>query len=159
MRNIIYAHINEFKTAVYLSFAFLQIDTDVVKVLMLLMLIDTLSGILKSAAMNHKFDFKLLFFGLCSKLIVLLIPMVLALVGKGISKSYDFSPVLDAVLKVLVVAEGLSIISNFYVMKTKKEIQSVDIVTLLLSAIRKGMLAIINATLNKIENPIDKKDE
>lgn len=158
MRHTLYTHINEIKTAIYLSFAFLNIDTDVVKVLMLLMLIDTMSGIIKSLALGEKFNFKVLFFGLCSKLLILLIPMVLALVGKGISKSYDFSPVLDTVLKVLVVAEGLSIITNFYVMKTRKEIQNIDIVTLLLTAIRKGMLSIINATLKKIENPTDNKE-
>lgn len=153
MKKFLFTHLNEIKTAVYLAFAFLNIDTDIVKVLMLLMLIDTLSGVVKSLAMKERFDFKVLFFGLCSKLLILLIPMVLALVGKGISKTYDFSPVLDSVLKILVVAEGLSIISNFYVLKTKREIQNIDIVTLLLSAIRKGMLSIINSTLNKIQNP------
>lgn len=159
MRHTLYTHINEIKTAIYLSFAFLNIDTDVVKVLMLLMLIDTMSGIIKSLALGEKFNFKVLFFGLCSKLLILLIPMVLALVGKGISKSYDFSPVLDCVMKVLVVAEGLSIITNFYVMKTRKKItENIDIVTLLLTAIRKGMLSIINATLKKIENPTDNKE-
>lgn len=151
MRNFIYEHLNELKTALYFAFVFLNIDTDIVKVLMLLMLIDTLSGVIKSLSLGEKFNFKILFFGLCSKLLILLIPMVLALVGRGISKTYDFSPLLDSVLKVLVVAEGLSIITNFYVLKTKKEIQNIDIVTLLLSAIRKAMLSIINSTLDKIK--------
>lgn len=151
MKNFIYQHVNEIKTSLYFAFVFLNIDTDIVKVLMLLMLIDTLSGVIKSLGLKEKFNFKILFFGLCSKLLILLIPMVLALVGRGISKTYNFSPLLDSVLKVLVVAEGLSIITNFYVLKTKKEIQNIDIVTLLLSAIRKAMLSIINSTLNKIK--------
>lgn len=153
MKNFFYNHINEIKTGLYLSFAFLNIDTDIVKVLMMLMLIDTLSGVIKSLSIGKRFDFKVMFFGLCSKLLILLIPMVLALVGKGISKTYDFSPILDGVLKVLVVAEGLSIITNFYVLKTKKEVQNIDIVSLLLTAIRKGMLSIINSILQKIEKP------
>lgn len=153
MKQFLETHLNEIKTAIYLAFTFLNIDTDIVKVLMILMLIDTLSGVVKSLALGEKFNFKILFFGFCSKLLILLIPMVLALVGKGISKMYDFSPLLDCVLKVLVVAEGLSIITNFYVLKTKNEIQNIDIVTLLLTALRKGMLSIINATLKKIENP------
>lgn len=158
MRNFILHHINEIKTAAYLAFIGLNIDTDIVKVLMYLMLFDTVSGVLKSLALGLKFEFKILFFGLSSKILVLLIPMVLALVGKGISKTYDFSPILDSVLRVLVVAEGLSTISNFYVIKTRKEIKNIDIVTLLLSAIRKGMLSIIDSTLKKIENPTNNKE-
>lgn len=150
MKEFAHNHLNELKTAVYLIFAFLNIDTDIVKILMYLMLIDTISGIMKSVAMKVMFDFKVLFFGLCSKLLILLIPMVVALVGKGISKTYDFSPILDVVLKILVVAEGLSVITNFYVIKTKKEVKNIDIVTMLLTAIRKTMLSIINGLLDKI---------
>lgn len=153
MREFFNNHINEIKTTIYLVFVSLNIDTDIVKVLMYLMAFDTGSGILKSIALGEKFNFKILFFGICSKIMILIIPMVLALVGRGISKTYDFSPVLDSVLRILVISEGLSTITNFYVIKTKKEIQNIDIVTLLLSAIRKGMLSIINSTLDKIKNP------
>lgn len=151
MKNQLLSHLNEIKTALYLAFIFLNIDTDVVKILTWLMLIDTLSGIVKSLIISKSFDFKLLFFGLCSKILVLLIPMTLALVAKGISKTYDFTPVLDAVLRVLVVSEGLSIITNFYIIKTKKEVKNFDIISLLLSALRKGMFAIINGTLKSIQ--------
>jgi len=144
-------HINEIKTAIYSAFIFLNIDTDVVQVLCWLMFIDTFSGIIKSFVLGKSFDFKVLFFGICSKLLILLIPMVIALVGKGISKTYDFTSILDAVLKVLVVSEGLSIITNFYVVKTGKDIKNFDVVTLLLSSIRKWMLKIIKATIDKIE--------
>lgn len=144
-------HINELKTAIYLSFIYLNIDTDIVKILMLLMAFDTVSGIMKSWKLLKQFDFKVLFFGLCSKLIILLVPMVLALVSKGISKSYDMSPLLDVVLKVLVVSEGLSTISNFYVFKTGKDVKNIDILTMLLSALRKWMLRFIESIIKKIE--------
>jgi hypothetical protein len=67
---------------------------------------------------------------------VLLVPMVVALVGKGLSSSYNFIPILDGILKILIVSEGLSVITNFYVVKTKKEVKNFDIITLLLSKIR-----------------------
>lgn len=136
----------------YSSFIFLNIDVDVVKVLIWLMLIDTVSGVLKSFILDKRFDFKVLLFGICSKLLVLLIPMVVALVGKGISKNYDFTGVLDCILKVLVVSEGLSVITNFYVIKTKREVKNYDVVTQLLSAIRKMLLKIINGTIKSINN-------
>lgn len=151
MKNLIADHINELKTAIYLSFIYLNIDTDIVKILMLLMAFDTVSGIMKSWKLLKQFDFKVLFFGLCSKLIILLVPMVLALVSKGISKSYDMSPLLDVVLKVLVVSEGLSTISNFYVFKTGKDVKNIDILTMLLSALRKWMLRFIESIIKKIE--------
>jgi phage-related holin len=151
MRPFLTEHINELKTAIYLSFIYLNIDTDIVKILMLLMAFDTVSGIMKSWKLLKQFDFKVLFFGLCSKLIILLVPMVLALVSKGISKSYDMSPLLDVVLKVLVVSEGLSTISNFYVFKTGKDVKNIDILTMLLSALRKWMLRFIESIIKKIE--------
>lgn len=152
MKNLITDHINELKTAIYLSFIYLNIDTDIVKILMLLMAFDTGSGVLKSWKLGKHFEFKVLFFGLCSKLVILLIPMVVALVSKGVSKSYDMSPVLDVVLKVLVVSEGLSTISNFYVFKTGKDVKNIDIVTMLLSALRKWMLRFIESIMKKLES-------
>lgn len=149
--SIVENHMNEIKTAVYSAFIFLNIDTDVVQVLCWLMFIDTFSGIIKSFVLGKCFDFKVLFFGICSKLLILLIPMVIALVGKGISKTYDFTSILDAVLKILVVSEGLSIITNFYVVKTGKDVKNFDVVTLLLSSIRKWMQKIIKSAIDKIE--------
>ena len=144
-------HINELKALIYSTFIYLNLDVDVVKVLIWLMFIDTLSGILKALILDKRFDFKVLFFGICSKLLVLLIPMVLALVGKGISKTYDFVIVLECILKILVVSEGLSIITNFYVIKTKKEVKNIDVITLLLSTIRNLLLKIIKSTVKEID--------
>ena len=144
-------HINELKALVYSTFIYLNLDLDVVKVLIWLMFIDTLSGIFKAFVLEKRFDFKILFFGICSKLLVLLIPMVVALVGKGISKDYDFTIVLDSILKILVVSEGLSIITNFYVIKTKKEVKNFDAITMLLSAIRNLLLKIMKSTIKDID--------
>lgn len=144
-------HINELKALVYSTFIYLNLDLDVVKVLIWLMFIDTLSGVFKAFVLEKRFDFKILFFGICSKLLVLLIPMVVALVGKGISKDYDFTIVLDSILKILVVSEGLSIITNFYVIKTKKEVKNFDAITMLLSGIRNLLLKIMKSTIKDID--------
>lgn len=145
-------HLNELKAVLYSTFIFLNIDTDVVHILIYLMLIDTLSGVLKSFILGKGFDFKVLFFGICSKLLILLIPMVVALVGKGISKNYDFTIILNCILKILVVSEGLSTITNFYVIKTKKDVKNFDAITLLLSAIRNLLMKIITSTVKKIDD-------
>jgi phage-related holin len=153
--NFINSHVNELKSVVYSVFIFLNIDADVVQILIWLMFIDTLSGILKAFVLDKAFSFKILLFGICSKLLILLIPMVVALVGKGIAKTYDFTGVLNCILKILVVSEGLSIITNFYVIKTKKEVKNFDAITLLLSAIRKMFYKIINSILKNINDEED----
>lgn len=151
--------IDELKVVIYTTFVFLNIDTDVVKILMALMFIDTLFGIIKSLRMGKPFDFKILFFGLSTKLLILLIPMVLALVGKGL-KNYDFTPMVDGVLRILMIAEAFSIFTSMYIIKTKEEVKNVDLISMLLSSIRKGILNLAKHWLHKIENPIetDKND-
>jgi len=136
INGFLYLHLNEIKAIAYSTFIYLNIDVNIVRVLIWLMLIDTISGIIKNTSLGNRFDFKVLFFGVCSKLMVLLVPMVVALVGKGLSSSYNFIPILDGILKILIISEGLSVITNFYVVKTKKEVKNFDIITLLLSKIR-----------------------
>lgn len=144
---------NEIKAGIYTSFIFLNISADIVHILMILMLFDTGFGIVKSLTMNERFSFKILWFGLISKILILLIPMTLALVGKGL-KIYDFTPLVDTVLRVLIVAEGFSIITSMYVIKTKKKVENIDIISMLLIAIRKGLLSVIKMCLKTVEQPL-----
>lgn len=157
---LICKYANEIKVAIYSAFVFLNINTDIVTILLLLMFVDTFFGIAKSIKLKVRITFGRLFEGLMSKTMCLLIPMVLALVGKGLG--YDFKILPDTILKILIVAEGFSIITSFYVMRTGKEPAEVDIVTMLLSSIRKGLMSLINFWLKKVEEPIgveNKKDE
>lgn len=143
---------NEIKSLIYSAFVFLNINTDVVKALLWLMLADTAFGICKSIVMKRPFKFPILFEGFISKIMILLIPMVLALIGKGLG--YDFKILPDTAMKILVVAEGISIFKSFYVIRTKKEPEDVDIITMLIISIRKGLMSLINFWLKKVENPI-----
>ena len=144
---------NEIKAAIYSAFVFLNINTDVVKVLMILMFFDTVFGLWKSFVMEKPIKVKILLEGVVSKAMILLIPMVLALVSKGLG--YDFKILPDTVLKILVVAEGFSIFTSWYVIRTKKEPENIDIITMLISSIRKGLMSILNIWLKKVENPTE----
>lgn len=142
---------DQIKTMICTMFAFLNIDADIVKILMLLMFLDTVFGITKSIVLKKDVTKGILFLGLLVKMVILLIPMVLALVGKGLK--YDFTPIVDAVLRVLVASEGLSIFTSMYVIKTKKDVKNFDIITLLLSSIRKALFNLIKMWLGQIEQP------
>lgn len=160
--NVVSRHANELKVMIYSVFVYLNIDTDVVQVLMWLMLFDTIFGVWKSLVLGEVFKFKLLLFGVVSKLFVLLIPMALALVGKGLG--YVLTPIVDIVLRVLVVAEGISIFSSFYMIRTKKRIENIDVITLLLSAVRNKLLQLANYFIGKIDTtpveiPMPEKEE
>lgn len=148
---------NEIKGVIYGAFVFLNMDTDVVKILMWLMLFDTVFGIGKSLKLGKRITFGRLFEGVMSKTMCLLIPMALALVAKGLG--YDLKALPDTVLKVLVVAEGFSIITSFYVIRTGIEPKDVDFITMLLTSIRKGLMNLISFWLKKVENPIPVEEE
>lgn len=142
---------SELKMCIYAAFVFLNIDTDIVKILTYLMCLDTIFGFAKAIVMKENVSFGRMFYGLTTKFLVLLIPMTLALVGKGL-KGYDFTPFIEIVLKVLVVSEGISIITNMYVIKTKKAVKNIDFVSMLLNSIRKGLTGLLKKWLGEIEN-------
>jgi len=146
-------HFDEIKAALYSTALFLNINLEIVQILMLLMALDTIFGIAKALRLGDQFNFGILFWGFSTKLLILIIPMVLALVGKGLG--YDFTPLVDGVMKVLVLAEGFSIFTSMYVIKTKEKVKNVDVVSMLLSSIRKGFMSTINVLLKKIEKPIE----
>src|SRR5690606_18984490 len=80
--------ITAFKVMIYLFFAYIGIDGGVVEVLFILMCIDTLLGIIKAISLGNQFSFKKLLWGIITKLSILIIPMIIALVAKGLS--FDF---------------------------------------------------------------------
>ena len=135
----------EIKYLIYGLFAFLQIDIDVVFILGILMMIDTGLGIAKSVIVSKlKFTFAKLLWGLVSKAGILLIPMILALVAKGVG--FDFKWLVEIVLKILVVSEAISGITNILSIKEKKHIKNEDFISKLLHAVRQ----FFSDTLRKI---------
>lgn len=155
--DIIQKYAGEIKTAFYSAFVFLNINTDIVKILLALMFLDTLFGIWKAVVMNRKIKAGILFEGIISKAMILLIPMVLALISKGVG--YDFKLFPDIILKVLIMAEGFSIITSFYTIRTKKEPKDVDLITMILTSLRKIMMSFIGIWLKKLDEPLPNEDK
>ena len=144
------------KIAVYSFFAYLGIDGSVVEILFVLMCVDTLLGAIKAVRLGDKFCFKKLLWGMVTKLSVLIIPLIIALVAKGLS--FDFKWFILAILNILIVAEGFSAISNILSIKTKKNVENTDFITLLLKTIRIGLSNIVYKLLGVIEGGVKKDD-
>lgn len=141
----------EIKTIIYIAFAFLNIDMNTVKILSMLMAIDTTLGVIKSMYLKElRFTFKKLLWGLVSKSTVLLIPMLLALVSLGLG--YNFKWVVELVLKILIVSEAISSITNILSIKEEKNIENTDYVSRLLHTIRDSLK-------NKMKNFIEKIED
>ena len=142
------------KMFLYGIFVFLDMDIDTVKILSILMVIDTLFGLIKALRLKKKVTFKLLIWGLITKLSVLIIPMILALTAKALS--FDFTWFVTAILNIIVVAEAFSIVNNIISIKEGKETENEDIITRLLHAVRNGLSTIIDRLFKTI-NPEDKE--
>ena len=142
------------KTFLYGIFLFLDMDIDIVKILGILMAVDTALGVIKALRLRQKVSFKRLIWGMITKISVLIVPMVLALVAKALS--FDFTWFVSAVLNILVLAEGFSAISNIISIKEGKQIENQDFITKLLHGIRAGLGKLINNLFNTI-NPEEKE--
>ncbi|MBE8725784.1 phage holin family protein [Flavobacterium hungaricum] len=142
-------YLNELKLLLYLVFIYLDMDTGIVRVLFYLMVMDTFLGIVKTIVLNNAFSFKKLALGFVSKLAVLLIPTALALMSKGLN--YNFKWFVTIVVDLLIVSDGISIISNIIAIKTKKEVENFDAMTLILKSIRNRLILLFKRLLITID--------
>ncbi|PBJ04990.1 phage holin family protein [Flavobacterium sp. ACN6] len=110
---------------------------------------DTFLGVIKTIVLNNRFTFKKLAVGFVSKLAVLLIPTALALMSKGLN--YNFNWFVTAVMNLLIVSDGISIISNIIAIKTKKEVENFDAITLILNSIRSRLIQLFKKLLLAID--------
>jgi len=140
---------NTIKELFYIGFIFLGIKTDVVQILFLLMVADSILGAIKAMRLGKRFSFKALGWGMVVKLSILIIPMILALMAKALS--FEFKYFVVAVMNVIIVSEGISCITNVIVIKTRKPIENTDFITMMLKALKKGLTGIVSRLLKSIE--------
>lgn len=127
---------------IYAAFAYLKLDIDIVKILMYLMIADTVFGAIKAVRISKiKFSFKTMLWGIVTKATILTIPMILALVALGLG--YDFVWLIDIVLKILVLHEGISIITNMISVRQNKNIINSDIISIMLLKIRQIFIDLV----------------
>lgn len=139
----------EIKGIIYAVFIFLQIDLDIVKLLSILMICDTALGVIKAIYIDKiRFTFKKLLWGIVSKSTILLIPMILALVSLGLG--FNFVWLVQIVLKILIVSEGISAITNILSIKEKRNIENTDYISKLLHAIRNFLTKSIDKLFKQI---------
>lgn len=138
------------KLSFYALFAWLNIDVQIFTILIVFMCIDSILGAIKSVRLGRDFRFRTLLWGFCLKLCFLIIPLLVALLGKGMG--YDLEISVDIVMKILIVSEAYSSFGNIYSAKNKVEVKRLDVVSMLLKSIRIGLRKILDKMLNTVES-------
>lgn len=137
------------KHLLYLVFAYLEIDIEVFIILIGFMCMDSLIGSIASVRIGNPFSFKKLLWGFCLKLCFLIIPLIVALLGKGLGHNYGLG--VDIVMKVLILSEAYSIFGNIYTAKNKKKVHKMDVISMVLKSSRLLIKKLIKMFLDKIE--------
>lgn len=142
------------------AFIYLGIDRETVEIMTVLMVLDTLSGGLKSHILNRiypkkysEFSTRKLLWGFCLKLIVCIVPITVVLIGKGVQ--YDLAVIIDGFFKIMIVSEGYSVIGNIYAVRTKKDVKKFDAVSAFLHSIRQLLFTGMQNIIKKIEKSGD----
>ncbi len=137
----------------YGIFAYLDIPVEIFNILITFILFDTFFGVLKSLRLKKRVSFKILLWGFCLKISILLIPLVIALLAKGLQ--LDFIVLITVTIKILILSEFYSCIGNIYAIKNKKELNKFDIISVLLISFRTMTKNYLQKALIKIEKSND----
>lgn len=138
------------KLGLYGFFAWLGISVEAFGILIILMCIDSGVGVIKALRLGKEFSFSKLLWGFILKLCFLVIPLVVALLGKSLG--YDSATmVVNLVVSILSVSEGYSIFGNLYSAKNRVEVKKVDVVSMLLKSLRVALMKTIKRSIKKIE--------
>lgn len=111
-------------------FAYTGLSAELVIVLMVLIALDCFTAMIREFFL-HNLNSRTLGIGIISKVILMIVPFVLVLVGKGVY--IDMTPIATLSLSVLVLAEGYSIIGNIMQIRgNDKTITEQDAITFIL---------------------------
>lgn len=125
---------------------YLGIKADVLGIYALLLILDFITGVVKAwrvPSMSVKSSIAIS--GLIAKLIMIMIPVVLGLLLRVVNKNE--SGLIDAVVGILCLAEGYSILGNIYSIRTREKHEEWDAVSGIIMLIKKRIRKAIQAGL------------
>lgn len=133
----------------YILFVYLGIESEVFLILAIVMAVDSVTGVIRAVRLGEKISFTIFYGGVAIKFLFVLIPLLVALVGKGLQQDLTIGALV--VMKIMVVSEAYSALGNIYSAKTKKKISNIDFISLLIHAIRNLFKSVILLLISKIE--------
>ena len=119
-------------------FEYLQLDHEKLSILAVLMGIDILCGVVKARSQEKPITSQRLMIGFGSKLLILLIPFVIALLARGVE--FDINWFVKLCITVFIIAEVYSILGNIYTVRSGKEVEQIDTISYLLKIVEKFLM-------------------
>ena len=119
------------------------VSTDIVNILTILIFLDIATGLAKAYRLD-KYSIRSgrLMGGLLSKLVVILIPLIIALAGKGVG--VNLVELVKGSFGTLILAEAYSNLSNIKQIRTGVAEKEFDVVSKLLEKIKKVILSLLD---------------
>ena len=134
------------KCLLYTFFLLINLNWDFVIILTALIVIDMFLGVIKAIVLNEKISPKLFMFGFATKLLLLIIPFTVAVLGIALNMNFTWTA--DLAVRVLLANECLSILANILSVKNRKKVENIDLVTIFIGWIRKTTLSTFERFLN-----------
>lgn len=126
-------------------FAYTGLSSELAGILTALILLDLFTGIIREYVMGCRITSRMIWIGTSSKLLLILIPVIVILVGKG--ANVDLLLLGKFTMSAFIVAEGYSIIGNIMqIRKGDVTIDEQDAITSIIKGIE-GKFKLILATL------------
>lgn len=113
---------------------YLGLNKEAIAGLAILLVIDMITGVAKEYRLGRKPQSRRFTNGIISKMVLLLIPFILAISAKAIN--IDIVSIVWVVINALVLSEAYSSIANIYTISTGKEVEEFDAMSLILRFIR-----------------------
>ena len=131
-------------------FTFTELSHQIVGILAILILIDLFTAIIRELIVTSgRFMSRTLWIGVASKGLLILIPLLVALTGKGIG--IDLKYVAELSLSALIVAELYSIVGNIIqIRKNDKTIDEQDAVTMVIKSIESIIKKILVSFISRL---------
>lgn len=143
---------NIIKCFFYGFFALINLNYDLAIFLFAAMMIDMAMGVIKAIVLNDKISPRIFMFGFATKLLLLIIPFTVAVLGIALNMNFTWTA--DLAVRVLLANECLSILANILSVKNRKKVENIDLVTIFISWIRKTSVSTFERFLTK-----NKKEE
>ncbi len=102
--------------------AYLELDKEAVQILCYLLMIDYLLGTVKAAVLGN-FKYQNLIFGIVAKTVILVIPISLAFMFKGIKLFDLFGGYVNTIISLLIISETISILYNVMAIRSGNDIE------------------------------------
>ncbi len=117
---------------------YLGLNKEAVFGLAVLLVIDMVTGVVKEFRLGRMPQSRRFTNGIVSKVVLVLIPFVLAIAAKAVS--IDITVMIWVVINALILSEAYSSIANIYTISTGKEVEEFDAMSHILRFIRERLI-------------------